>query len=161
MNELTADQVQAIIEVMPSTRWPIVVSLTEHDDLTVSDLARAVGKSVSWVLKQAKDMEDKGLLITRDNPLRTARGRLYSLNVERSLVESLPSFGEAQEFLQERLEPPPTRTADHAGSVKDAQWPSQDGMPTTQYRAERHSPETEQPEEISQRQGSIPQNSRL
>ena len=98
--ELTEQEVAKIVEEASSTRLPMLVSLTEEHELTVNTLARRVGKSVSWVLKQAKELEEQGVLKSRIDPMNTSRGRVYSLMIDRSIVESLPHYERAVKLLK-------------------------------------------------------------
>ena len=156
VEHLTASQVEAIIEEMPSTRWPMVAALIRHDDLTVNDLARSVGKSVSWVLKQAKAMEGQGALTSRADPMHPARGRVYSLNVERELVKKLPGFAEAQEFLQERSGSSSRQAANQSASGLDTQRVDIGEESMTQLLTEMLLPEVEQSEETFTVHGLLP-----
>ena len=91
MADLTADEVIDIIDEMRSTRLPIVVSLVNEPEQTVSDLARKVAKSISWVQRQTAEMEEQGLLRS-GVPFHSARGRVYSLTVDPAIIKDLPGY---------------------------------------------------------------------
>ena len=74
----TPERIGVILSEVSSTRWPIAVSLVD-DELTATELARVVGKSVSWTLKQAKLMEAAKILEASNDPLNQSRGRVYKL----------------------------------------------------------------------------------
>ena len=96
---------------MSSTRWPIAVSLVA-DELTATELAKVVGKSVSWTLKQAKQMEAVGILDSAPDPLNQTRGRVYRLSdaVDREVLKRLDQY-EATARSLERGAPASPNTA--------------------------------------------------
>lgn len=75
---LSPEVIEKVLSEVSSTRWPIAVSLV-HDELTATELAKVVGKSVSWTLKQAKQMDEAGILDSGNDPLNQSRGRVYRL----------------------------------------------------------------------------------
>lgn len=74
----TPEEIVEILSEVSSTRWPIAVSLVDGGQ-TATELAKAVGKSVSWTLKQAKQMQADGILKSDPDPLNQSRGLVYTL----------------------------------------------------------------------------------
>lgn len=76
------EEIKRAMDEVSSTRWPIAVSLVDlgDDGRTATELSRVVGKSVSWTLKQAKQMVEAGILEATNDPLNQSRGCVYRLN---------------------------------------------------------------------------------
>ena len=75
------EEIKRAMSEVSSTRWPIAVSLVDlgDDGRTATELSRVVGKSVSWTLKQAKQMVEAGILEATNDPLNQSRGCVYRL----------------------------------------------------------------------------------
>lgn len=107
MTDLSSDQVAQILNEVPSTRWPIVICLIEDDKLTATDLADRIGKSLSWALRQAKYLEGQGVLKSDTDLVNPSRGRLYSLNVNKAVIESIDNFKDIELSIKKASWKPP------------------------------------------------------
>ena len=80
LSPMSSARIMEVLSEVSSTRWPIAVALVEFEDgRTATQLAKDVGKSVSWTLKQAKQMAEDKILTAVDDPLNQPRGRVYAL----------------------------------------------------------------------------------
>lgn len=101
----TPERIGVVLSEVSSTRWPIAVSLAK-EELTATELAKVVGKSVSWTLKQAKQMEAARILKSYNDPLNQSRGRVYALkDGVKDVLEQFNEYGATLRSL-ERGEPP-------------------------------------------------------
>lgn len=109
---LTAEALNEALSAVSSTRWPIAVSLVD-DELTATELAKVVGKSVSWTLKQAKQMEAAGILNSAPDPLNQTRGRVYKLAgaVDREVLKRLDQYEAAARSLERGAQASPNTAA--------------------------------------------------
>ena len=95
---LTPASIEEVLKEASSSRWPMMVSLVESEGgLTATELAKEVGKSVGWTNRQAKAMKEEGILKSGVDPQDLPRGQVYSLAVEREVVEQLEGYKPARE----------------------------------------------------------------
>lgn len=116
----TPEDIVKILSEVSSTRWPIAVSLVDGGQ-TATELAKAVGKSVSWTLKQAKQMETARILGSAPDPLNQTRGLVYTLkDGVREVLEQRDEYAAAKLSLERGASPTKLRLGEKSENLSSS-----------------------------------------